>query len=118
MNVKLSNLIDKFVLTEYGSTVKTDCVYEVLIHDVKNRLGFEAAAVFRKYPNYWDMMNLFKEHNIVVSDFKDINSCMKERVVFGEAYVYSFASKTYRAVALYTIEQIEGKKTKFEELLR
>lgn len=108
--------LEKFNLTEYGSTVKTDCVYEVLIHNVKNRLDFEATAIFHKYPNYTDMMGLFRQHDIKVSDFKDINSCMKDRVVFGEAY--NVCGKRSTPKALYTIERIQGSATKFEELLR
>lgn len=91
-------------------------LYEVLIHDVQDRPGFEATAQFDCYPNYTDMIKLFRQHDIPVKDFIDTNHRLTDRLVFGMAH------RTFLCdgipVSHYTIERIRGDATKFEELLR
>ena len=116
MNEELAHLIEKFELTSYGKNVRTDCRYEVLIYEVRGRRGFEATAVFDKYPNYTDMLELFQRHNIRAVDFLDENSCMKDKLVYGIAM--KNGKSVAHPVARYVIERIEGTGTKLEELFR
>lgn len=117
MNFGLIELWEHYRTVEEEVDKRADKpLYEVLIHDVQGRPGFEATAVFEGYPNYTDMLNLFRKHDIPARDFIDTNSCMKDKLVYGEAH------KTYLCrgvpIAHFTTERIRGGATKLEELLR